>query len=168
MTTRTYRTFLAVATLGAVLWLAAGCAAAEPSPPEAAAVDTGQLAPTAAPPVAAPLATSAQAAPVANTPVAGMATEAPASTVLAATALVSTDVPAPTAMVEARPMEPATAAPPEPATEVAPPPVSVPIGTSEGERVPDFALDLADGSTVTSAQLLEAGQPAFLFFLATW
>jgi hypothetical protein len=175
MTTRTYRTFLAVATLGAVLLLAAGCGAgapaAEPSPPEAAAVNAGQPTATTAPPAAAPLATAAQAAQAAsaaNPPAVAMATEAPASTVPAATVSVAANAPAPTAMVEAQPTEPATAVRQEPATEVPPPPVSVPIGTSEGERVPDFALDLADGSTVTSAQLLEAGQPTFLFFLATW
>jgi hypothetical protein len=40
---------------------------------------------------------------------------------------------------------------------------SVPVGSEVGERIPDFALNLANGSTVTSQQLLSQGQPAFLF-----
>ena len=36
------------------------------------------------------------------------------------------------------------------------------------DRVPDFALELVDGSTVTSADLQGMGQPVFLYFLATW
>ena len=41
------------------------------------------------------------------------------------------------------------------------------IGVEVGKHVPPFALELADGSTVTSADLLEASQPTFLFFWAT-
>ena len=41
-------------------------------------------------------------------------------------------------------------------------------GNQEGHRVPDFTLVLEDGSTITSASLIEAGQPTFLFFWATY
>ena len=41
-------------------------------------------------------------------------------------------------------------------------------GNQEGNRVPDFTLTLEDGSTVTSASLVEAGKPTFLFFWATY
>ena len=40
-------------------------------------------------------------------------------------------------------------------------------GNQVGYRVPDFTLTLADGSAVTSASLVEVGQPTFLFFWAT-
>ena len=41
------------------------------------------------------------------------------------------------------------------------------VGNRVGYRVPDFTLTLADGSTVTSASLVEAQQPTYLFFWAT-
>ena len=41
------------------------------------------------------------------------------------------------------------------------------IGVEVGKHVPPFALGLADGSTITSQELLEASQPTFLFFWAT-
>jgi hypothetical protein len=41
-------------------------------------------------------------------------------------------------------------------------------GARVGERVPDFAVNLADGSTVTSVELLAQGRPTFLYFFATW
>ena len=41
-------------------------------------------------------------------------------------------------------------------------------GNQEGYRVPDFTLTLEDGSTITSTNLIEAGQPTFLFFWATY
>ncbi|MDA0734596.1 MAG: hypothetical protein O2909_09245 [Chloroflexi bacterium] len=47
-------------------------------------------------------------------------------------------------------------------------PVSYTIGNKVGERIPDFAITLLDGSTVTSAELLAQSQPTFLFFFATW
>ena len=40
-------------------------------------------------------------------------------------------------------------------------------GHQVGYRIPDFALELADGRAVTSAELVEQGQPTFLFFWAT-
>jgi hypothetical protein len=47
-------------------------------------------------------------------------------------------------------------------------PVSTTIGNNVGERIPDFAITLIDGSTVTSADLLAERQPTFLFFFETW
>jgi len=47
----------------------------------------------------------------------------------------------------------------------APPP---PIGTKVGNRIPDFELELLDGTILTSADLLQRKQPAFLFFHAAW
>jgi hypothetical protein len=58
---------------------------------------------------------------------------------------------------------PPTAVPPIPT-----PTASVRTGSSIGERVPDFQMQLADGSVVTSASLLSDGKPVFLFFFATW
>ena len=43
----------------------------------------------------------------------------------------------------------------------------VEIGNDIGNRIPDFTLELAEGATVTSASLVEQGQPAFLFFFST-
>ena len=47
-------------------------------------------------------------------------------------------------------------------------PVSTNIGNNIGERIPDFAITLIDGSTITSADLLTERQPTFLFFFETW
>ncbi len=41
-------------------------------------------------------------------------------------------------------------------------------GNQVGNRVPDFTLLLDDGSSVTSSSLVEAGQPTYLFFWATY
>lgn len=41
------------------------------------------------------------------------------------------------------------------------------IGNQVGYRIPDFTLELADGSTVTSSGLVEEGRPTYLFFWAT-
>lgn len=40
-------------------------------------------------------------------------------------------------------------------------------GAEVGDRIPDFTLELADGSRVTAAELMARGQPTFLFFWAT-
>ena len=40
-------------------------------------------------------------------------------------------------------------------------------GGQVGNRIPDFALELADGSTVTSEGLVLEGRPTYLFFWAT-
>ena len=40
-------------------------------------------------------------------------------------------------------------------------------GHQVGYRIPDFALELADGGAVTAADLVAQGKPTFLFFWAT-
>lgn len=47
----------------------------------------------------------------------------------------------------------------------APPP---PTGTKVGNRIPDFTLKLLDGTVLTSANLRQRRQPAFLFFHGDW
>ena len=47
-------------------------------------------------------------------------------------------------------------------------PVSNTTGNNVGERIPDFAITLIDGSTITSEDLLTERQPTFLFFFETW
>jgi peroxiredoxin len=42
------------------------------------------------------------------------------------------------------------------------------VGNQVGERVPDFTLKLADGTQVTSQELLVKHRPTYLFFFATW
>ena len=37
-----------------------------------------------------------------------------------------------------------------------------------GEQTPPFAMVLSDGTEVSSAGLADAGQPAHLFWFATW
>jgi len=41
-------------------------------------------------------------------------------------------------------------------------------GGLAGNQIPDFDMTLVDGSTVSSASLLSAAEPAYLFFFATW
>jgi len=48
------------------------------------------------------------------------------------------------------------------------PPSLPPVGAKVGERAPNFALQLTDGSTVTGEGLTAQGKPTFLFFAATW
>ena len=81
-------------------------------------------------------------------------TQAPASP--AATALVAEPTQAPAG--------PAATAPPAPAQSQ---PTALNVGYEVGDRVPDVEIIL-DGTTVDSDTLLEAGQPTFLFFFATW
>ena len=40
-------------------------------------------------------------------------------------------------------------------------------GNQVGYKIPDFTLELVDGSTVTSADLVASGRPTYLFFWAT-
>jgi hypothetical protein len=47
-------------------------------------------------------------------------------------------------------------------------PASYVIGNKVGERIPDFAITLVDGSTVTSGEILAQERPTFLFFFETW
>jgi len=48
------------------------------------------------------------------------------------------------------------------------PPSLAETGTNVGNRIPDFELVLLDGSTVTSGDLVQRREPAFLFFHAVW
>ena len=41
------------------------------------------------------------------------------------------------------------------------------VGHQIGNVVPEFTLALADGSTITSTQLVNQSRPTFLFFFAT-
>ena len=41
-------------------------------------------------------------------------------------------------------------------------------GKDVGDRIPDFDFTLTDGSTVTTADLLATGRPAFIFFYAEY
>ena len=41
-------------------------------------------------------------------------------------------------------------------------------GSHVGKKIPDFEFTLFDGSVRSTAQLSIQGQPAFLFFFATW
>ena len=47
-------------------------------------------------------------------------------------------------------------------------PASGSVGIDVGKQSPSFAMTLADGSEVTSANLDEADQPVHLFWFATW
>ena len=42
------------------------------------------------------------------------------------------------------------------------------VGTDVGNRSPDFAMQLADGSKVTSQFLNDQDRAALLFYFATW
>jgi hypothetical protein len=44
----------------------------------------------------------------------------------------------------------------------------VQVGTEVGDRIPDFAINLADGSTIALDELRQDNQPVFLFFFETW
>ena len=48
------------------------------------------------------------------------------------------------------------------------PPSLAKSGTKVGNRIPNFELVLLDGSTVTSGDLVQRREPAFLFFHAVW
>ena len=139
-------------------------------------------APTATNPPA-PTATAVPPAPTATTPPAPVATIPPAPAATTPPAPTATAVPpAPTATTPppptatAVPATPtATTVPPTPtATAVPPTPTAIPtpapavaVGSSVGERAPEFTLSLADGSTVTATSLIQAERPAFLFFFSS-
>ena len=46
-------------------------------------------------------------------------------------------------------------------------PEPLPTGNQEGNQVPEFTLELADGSSITSSDLVSQGKPTYLFFWAT-
>ena len=45
--------------------------------------------------------------------------------------------------------------------------VDVEVGTSVGDRVPEFEISLTDGTLVSAAGLKESQRPAFMFFFST-
>ena len=47
-------------------------------------------------------------------------------------------------------------------------PVAAEVGYAIGDRIPDFELTRADGSTYTSQDLISEGRPVFFFFTASW
>ena len=67
----------------------------------------------------------------------------------------------------ARSASPPAPAPPADVAVQAPAP-SPEVGSSVGDRTPEFEIRLADGTLVESASLLTESRPAFLFFFATW
>ena len=82
--------------------------------------------------------------------------------------LQATVQPSPTAKPFPGPTAPSLATEPSPAPPPPSPRASVKIGSSVGDRIPDFEMRLVDGSTVTSTSLLSESRPVFLYFLATW
>ncbi len=193
MNTRTYFRPLAALAVGAMFLLVAACGAEAPAAqpeqapePAPAAVETAPSA-TAAPPapaVAASQPKSAEPMSAAEAAAASGEPSAPQPTVPAAALPDGSDTagvvlegsltqptdtpaagmtPAGTDLAE-QPTEP----PPPTAIPVVEPPPDVPVGKKVGNRVPEFALELVDGSTVTSAELQAQGQPVFLFFTATF
>ncbi|MCH8310249.1 MAG: hypothetical protein IIB17_07110, partial [Chloroflexi bacterium] len=65
---------------------------------------------------------------------------------------------------------PSASSPPAPAAVLStqPPAPEVKIGNSVGDRAPEFEFSLTDGTKVSSVSLIEQGEPAYLFFFATW
>jgi hypothetical protein len=66
-----------------------------------------------------------------------------------------------TTVVEKQP--PAAAVKPEVPSQELPP-----IGSQVGNTVPEFTLNLLDGASITSAELMNQDRPSFLFFHATY
>lgn len=44
----------------------------------------------------------------------------------------------------------------------------VEVGYKKGMHIPEFGMNLHDGTRVTSAKLVEEGKPTFIYFHATW
>ena len=42
------------------------------------------------------------------------------------------------------------------------------VGHDVGDMVPEFTLTLGSGGTISSQELIDRGQPTFIFFFATW
>lgn len=42
------------------------------------------------------------------------------------------------------------------------------VGRDVGERVLDFSITLEDGTVSTTEEILSAGRPVFIYFMATW
>ena len=47
-------------------------------------------------------------------------------------------------------------------------PVEVEVGYKVGMHVPEFEMNLLDGSRVTSAGFVDEGKPVFIYFHTTW
>ncbi len=74
---------------------------------------------------------------------------------------------APAAQVAESPPEVQEAMPDAPAdgsSEV----VAVEVGYNVGQRAPDFAMSLLDGSKVTTSSIVDEGKPVLLYFHATY
>ena len=57
---------------------------------------------------------------------------------------------------------------PATSTEVPADALSIPVGSSVGNRAPDFTLTFSDGQTVSLASLRGQGSPVVVYFFATW
>ena len=121
-------------------------------------------------------ATSATSAPAAtSTSPAAPATEAPTAAATASVTQAPADPQAatspPVAATEAPTAGAVPADTPAPATDTALPPIEAPVadvGTRVGETPPAFAMDLADGSRIESADIVGSGKPVFMMYFATW
>lgn len=144
------------------------------SPPVATpATDVpAQIAPTAAPTVATAAVPSAHTPPIATQvqmPPAptDAATASPRGTAepTAAAAVLPTNTPQP-------PPPASTLPPPTDSPTAAPLPTAsrpaAPEGTNVGETPPAFAMNLADGTQVASADLGATGRPVFMHYFSTW
>ena len=60
-----------------------------------------------------------------------------------------------------------TASPERPVPPTTSPPEAA-VGNEVGNRVPDFDMQLPDGSFVATSDLLAAEKPVFLIFFTTW
>lgn len=161
--------------------LANNAAAASPTAaPATVAVVPPTPAPTAPPPTAIPATTAPTAAPVATAvslpPTVTAVALPPTPTAVSLPPTVTAVPPTPTATAPppptataVPPTSTATVPPPPTATAVPPTPTPAPavrVGSSVGERVPEFTLSLADGSTVSATSLIQSERPTFLFFFS--
>jgi len=46
--------------------------------------------------------------------------------------------------------------------------VTLSVGISVGQRIPEFIINLTEGRSKTSAEILAEGKPVFIYFMATW
>ena len=137
--------------------LLAGCGSETPatSRPTSPATPTPTALPSSTP--------TAPSTPMPMAPTASMTTTHPTSTPMVPpsptlTALgTSAEIQPPTAV-------PTSTSPPEPTSPTTQAPLEV--GYRAGQKAPDFALTTVDGEQVTLAGL--QGQPAVLYFFATW
>ena len=79
----------------------------------------------------------------------------------------STDAPGAISTTPPTSQTPTPTAPATP-TEVPADALSIPVGSSVGNRAPDFTLTFSDGQTVSLASLQGQESPVVLYFFATW